>query len=230
LAVVRRISTTLAAALAVALTATGVASGHTGNPNFRSVIRSFTPTTSGLTFQVLYYDDQIEVRNFSHKTVTIYGYNSDPYLRLLPNGTVERNRLSPATYLNEERDLSGNITVPAFAKASAAPQWRVLSKTSTITFHDHRMHWMGQQLPPQVKDKSKQYKIDDYKIPIDVNGVHGVVNGTLFWNGEQTGFPIAAAISIGLIALAGGGFVFYIRRRRAGAAPEGSATPVKEAW
>ena len=226
----RRFSTTLVAAFVLALTATGAASAHTGNPNFRSVIRGFTPATSGLTFQVLYYDDQIEVRNFSHKTVTIYGYNGDPYLRLLPNGTVERNRLSPATYLNQERDLTGNITVPSFAKASAAPQWRVLSKTSTIAFHDHRMHWMGQQLPPQVKDKAKKYKIDDYKVPIVVNGVHGFVNGTLFWNGEPSGFPIAAAISLVAIALAGGGLVFYVRRRRSAAAPATSAPPVKEAW
>jgi hypothetical protein len=226
---VSRIRTIVAALLAAALLAPASALAHTGNPNFRSRIDSFTPATKGLSFQVLYYDDQIEVRNFSHKTVTIYGYNGDPYLRLLPNGTVEQNRLSPATYLNQERDLTGNVTVPKFANANAKPQWRVLSKTSTVQFHDHRMHWMGKQLPPQVKDKSKKYKIFDYAVPIAVNGVKGAVHGTLFWNGEQTGFPTAAVVSIVIVALLGVAFVVFVRRRRrAGAAT--TTAPAKEAW
>jgi len=60
---------------------------HAGNPNFRSKrdvhdaqrVRPSTSTSQN-------YDDRLQAINHSGKTVTIYGYNDEPYAQLLPNG------------------------------------------------------------------------------------------------------------------------------------------------
>jgi hypothetical protein len=219
-------------ALLCAGLAAGPASAHQGNPNFRSVVHGLTPAISGVQVQVLGSDDRFELDNHSGRTITVDGYDSEPYARLMPDGTVEVNKRSPAGYLNEDRFAQS--TVPAFAKAAAPPQWVVQSKTGRFQWHDHRMHWMAKTLPPQVKDKHKKTKIFDYKIPLEVDGKPAALKGTLFWVGPQGGsFPMGAAIALAVIALALLALVVVVRRRRvaseAGDSPT-SPEPATEAW
>jgi hypothetical protein len=208
------------------------ASAHQGNPNFRSIVHGITPTIRGVQVQVLNNDDRFELDNRSGKTVVIQGYDSEPYARLLPDGTVEVNKLSPAKYLNNDR--YAQAAVPAFAKATGKPQWQVEAKTGRFQWHDHRMHWMAKSLPPQVKDKNKRTKIFDYKIPLQVNGKPVALKGTLVWVGPQGGgFPVGAGIAFALIAIALLALVIVVRRRRT-AAGVGQSTPspehATEAW
>jgi hypothetical protein len=204
------------------------ASAHQGNPNMRSVFRSITPPVSGVQIQVLNNDDRFEMDNHSGKTIVVKGYDSEPYARLLPDGTVEVNKLSPAYYLNDDR--YAQVTVPAFAKPTAKPQWVVQSKTGRFQWHDHRMHWMAKTTPPQVHDKHKKTKIFDYKIPLQVNGKPASLNGTLFWVGPQGGgFPIGAAIAFAVIALGLFALVMFVRTRR-GAADTPAEKATSEAW
>jgi hypothetical protein len=214
------------AAVAAAVLAAPV-SAHEGNPNYRSVIERVTPSMPGVKLQVLGYDSQFQLTNRSGKTVTVYGYAGEPYARILGNGTVQRNRLSPATYLNTTDFVT--VAPPKFANAKAPPQWTYVDKTSTFVWHDHRMHWMGAHLPPQVKNKHRKTKIFNYRIPLSVGSQKGKISGTLFWVGSPGGFPVAAIASLVAVALLTLIVVVAVRRRRAGPRPE-APKAVEEAW
>ncbi len=217
-----------------------VASAHGGNPNYRSVITGVSPRMPGVEFEVLDYDSYMQLRDQHGKEVVIYGYSGEPYARILKDGTVQVNQRSPATYLNDSR--FAEVTVPPIANAEAKPQWKTVDDSATFIWHDHRMHYMSQSLPPQVKDKGRKTKIFDYEIPISVDGTKGDVSGTLWWvgaaNTSSTPF-IVAGIAIVLI---GGLLVLFVRRRRRGEGvgvgdgdgdeqpQKDAAKPAGEAW
>jgi hypothetical protein len=217
-----RVAIVVAAALAVAAPA---AQAHSGNPNFRSILHDGA-VAPGIKVQVLGYDQQMEVFNSSRQAVTVYGYNGEPYARVLADGTVEVNHLSPALYLNV--DAFGTTPVPKFADANAEPQWRVQDRTGRFTWHDHRMHYMAHGTPPQVKDKNKKTKVLDYTIPLAVGGERKTLHGTLFWVGSPSGFPGGAAVSLAVLVALAGAVVAVVRRRRRGRAPRARAA--EEAW
>jgi hypothetical protein len=221
-----------AAALAGAL-AVGVASAasaHGGNPNYRSVVHGITPHVPGLQVRVLDFDNRMQLYNTGHHNILIYGYQHDPYARMLPDGTVEVNTHSPAYWVDQER--FGNVPVPASAGANKPPHWQVVDKAGEFDWHDHRMHWMSTSLPNQVTDKSKKTKIFDYRIPMRVDGKPETLTGTLYWVGLPGGSaPPWALISLGVVVLAGGAAVLLVRRRRSGAGkPTKPTEPSKEAW
>ena len=182
---------------------------------------------------MLGYDNQYELINKTGKPVTVLGYQGEPYALILPNGNVELNQRSPATYLNEDR--FGTTPVPASANPKAPPVWKIQDKTGRFSWHDHRMHFMSKGVPNQVKDKHAKTKVFDYHIPMLVGGKRVVLNGTLFWRGTPKGFPVAAAVSlVAVAALALAGIALVRRRRRepqpAGAETEQVGRQTKEAW
>jgi hypothetical protein len=198
------------------------ASAHQGDPNYRSVVDRVTPPVPGLQVQVLSYDDRLLLTNRSGRTVVIDGYEGEPYARLLPDGTVQVNRRSPAAYLNEER--FGGVPTPPSARADAPPQWQVLDRTGRFEWHDHRMHWMVKgTLPPGIVREQRRQKVFDYRIPLRVGDRSGAILGTLWWVGSPSGFPLPAALSLAALAALGAGLVVVVRRRRA-------RTGVREAW
>ncbi|MDP2712991.1 MAG: LPXTG cell wall anchor domain-containing protein [Solirubrobacteraceae bacterium] len=222
-------------ALAVGLSVT-TASAHEGNPNFESLIRSVTPAIPGFSAEVLNGDDRLVVRHTGRGTVMIDGYNSEPYIRMRPDGRVEVNLRSPAYYLNQERFYGARV--PAAADARAAPRWRVVERTGRFEFHDHRIHWMAERVPQQVTDESQRTKVVDWDVPVRAGGVTGAISGELFWRGTGGGAPVGAFVALGAIVLLGGGSVVLVRRRRRGAggapvgASDGSSVPTQreEAW
>jgi hypothetical protein len=188
------------------------ASAHGGNPNYRSVINTVSPQMENVEFQVLDYDSYMQLLDQHGHEVTIYGYSGEPYARILKNGTVEVNQRSPATYLNDSR--FAEVTVPKYANANAKPVWKKVDESGTFIWHDHRMHYMSQSLPPQVKNKGQKTKIFDYAIPISVDGKKGDVHGTLFWVGAAGTSKLPFIIAAVVIVLGGGALVLYVRRRR----------------
>jgi hypothetical protein len=216
----------------VALAVPAVVHAHAGNPNFRSNVTALKPSVNGLDVHVQNYDDRLQMINKTGKTVTIFGYDNEPYAQLLADGTVQVNKRSPAYYLNDDR--YANVQVPASANAKAAPQWTVLDKTGRFDWHDHRIHWMTTALPPQVKDKGKKTFIKDWTVPLSVAGTRATVSGNLFWvPSAGGGVPVGAIVALIVLALGGAAFVVVVRRRRAAGDDAGGAAAPKEkveAW
>jgi hypothetical protein len=216
---------TLIAAAAAALLLAGapLAAAHQGNPNMRSAVTAITPETDGITVSVLNNDDRLELHNTSGEDVVIEGYSGEPYARVLGDGSVEVNTNSEAFYLNDDR--YGDVKVPA--GLGKEPKWKRLSGTGRFEWHDHRMHWMSQSRPPQVKDEDAKAHIFDWKVPITVGGTQGRIAGTLDWvplpgGGLPTGLIWGTAAV--LILLCAG--VFVIRRHR----DAGPGSEPAEAW
>jgi hypothetical protein len=203
------------------------ASAHQGNPNFRSDVQGLQPQTRGVTVEVLNRDDRLLLTNRSEHTILVEGYSGDPYARLHPDGTVEVNHNSAAYYLNQERD--GEAPVPADVQNGLPPDWKTESGTGRFEWHDHRMHWMGQGTPPAVKDESKLTRVDDWSVPIAVDGRTGRISGTLWWTPQPGGGPPVAAIA-GLIVLviAGVAVVLVVRRRRGGGGGGGDGNRLRQ--
>jgi len=201
--------------------------GHEGNPDFRSEIDSVRPSVPGVGFQVLNYDADMELVVREGHEVTIYGYEGEPFARILRDGTVQKNQRSPATYLNVDR--YAEAPVPESADPQAPPDWKTIDDSGTLRWHDHRMHYMATGTPPQVKDESKRTKVFDYEIPLRIDREKGAIDGTLFWVGPtdtaKTPFLIAGVA----IVLLGGAAALIARRRRDSQDGDGDR-PAKEAW
>jgi hypothetical protein len=228
-----RLRAVAAAAALLALLVAPAAQAHQGNPNYRSVIDGIVPNTPGVKLQVLNFDDRLQLDNRTGKTITIDGYQHEPYARLLSDGTVEVNRNSPAAYLNNDRTSTG--TVPPNAKPGAAPDWKVVDRTGSFQWHDHRIHWMSSIPPKQVTDKSKRTKVFDWTVPMQVGATKAAVRGTLFWQPKPGGgIPTGALVALVALAVVGLGAVLLVRRRRgqlgdAGEPREGARAGT-EAW
>jgi hypothetical protein len=215
-------------ALAALALAAPLASAHQGNPNMESIVTGVTPKTPGITLQVLNRDDRFELTNRSKQDVLILGYQDEPYARVMADGTVEQNVNSPAYYLNNDR--YANVQVPSNATAKATPRWKVLDRTGTFQWHDHRMHYMGKGTPAAVKDKAERQKLQDYAIPIRIGSAKGSITGAYWWSPQKDGGPpVGAIIALVVLVLAGGAAVVVTRRRRARGDAPTDGTPA-EAW
>jgi len=186
--------------------------------HYRSDITTVEPSVPGVTLQVLEFADRLLLTNHSGQTVTVYGYQGEPYARVLANGTVQINTRSPAYYLNQ--NFYGEVNVPPSASPTATPQWTVVDRTGQLEWHDHRIHWMSPTVPPQVRNQGRQTKIFDWQVPIQVGSRKGAVNGVLFWTPESgSKAPIAAIVALVVIVVLGLLFVLFVRRRRSGGPP-----------
>jgi hypothetical protein len=193
---------------------------HEGSPNFLSQVNSVTPADSGVNVSVLNRDDRLLLTADRGHSVVIEGYSDEPYARIDADGTVSVNTDSEAYYLNEERD--GQVEVPDGVDSKGEPQWKELTKTGRFEWHDHRMHWMSEGDPEQVKDKDVRSKVFDWKVPLEVDGRPGTIAGTLFWTPTAGGsVPIALIAALAVVAIAICIAITVVRQRR---------RPAAEAW
>jgi hypothetical protein len=216
----------VAAWLSCTLALSPTAGAHQGNPNFTSKITSVSPAVKGLSVAVLNHDDRLELINRTGRTVLIKGYQGEPYIRILADGTVAVNHNSPAFYLNEDR--FGNSEVPATARPGAAPDWQAVDKTGRYDWHDHRIHYMSKGLPNQVKDKKARTKIFDWRVPIVVGSRPGRLTGTLFWDPASSAVPVGAIVALALFGAVA--VVVVVLRRRNMRRPGKPQRPTKDAW
>lgn len=192
--------------------ASSPAAAHEGDPDYRSEVTSISPATPGLSAEIVNYDSDLVVENRSGSLVQFEGYEGEPYVRFLPDGTVEVNTNSPAYYLN--RDRYATTEVPESADAKARPAWQQVAENGSYRWHDHRSHYMSESLPPQVGDRSKRTKIFDYSLPIKVDGERGAINGTLYWVGEPSPSKLPfILIAVGIVAAV---VIVLVARRRRG--------------
>jgi hypothetical protein len=148
--------------------------------NFRSEIVSIEPPRPGVTVRVIDLGSQLELTNRGADDVTVLGYVGEPYLRVGPDGVFE-NIYSEATYVNRGRN-GGTVPEGVETRPTAAPEWRKVSDGNNVRWHDHRIHWMGDQLPPQVRaNPDAPFRVSEQEILLVQNGERSTVTVALDW-------------------------------------------------
>jgi hypothetical protein len=234
--------TALLAALATLPAAPAVA--HEGDARYRSVVTEIVPPTEGLSARVLDHDDALLLVNGSGKTVVVLDEDGEPYARLLADGTVQLNNESAFVRENRGDDevasaprLYASVDVerllahggeehapgeehgdePGEHAHEHAPAWSTLDRAGRFQWHDPRITYRGNGLPPQVRDEAQETKVKDWRVPLLVAGQAADVAGTLTWVGEAdagSSFPTAAVVSLAVLALLAAAVVVLVRRRR----------------
>lgn len=176
--------------------------GGNGAPasNYRTRIQSVAPAVPGLVVRVIDAGSRIELLNRTGETVTVLGYQDEPYLRIGPDG-VFTNLRSPATYLNADRNAT--TAIPDDADPKAPPRWQRLDDASDARFHDHRAHWMGGDDPPAVAANPSAVQVIDpsWEIPLLVGDQRVTVTGDLTWIPGPSPWPWYLAAAAGVAAL-----------------------------
>jgi hypothetical protein len=169
--------------------------------NYQTRILSIEPMVPGLQVEVTDAGARLRVRNRTGQQVMVLGYAGEPYLRVGPAGVFE-NRRSPATYLNRAR--INPAPPPPDASADAPPLWRRVGDGDTVTWHDHRAHWMGATDPPQVKaaPHRTQVVVPGWQVQLQVGSQPVRVSGDLRWVPGPSPWPwLATAIAWLLLVL-----------------------------
>lgn len=188
----------VAVALAlVVVTAGPVAADAAGPSDFRSEVTGLSGVASGeVTAEIRGGDSFLEITVANGHTVIVDGYEGEPYLRFQPDGTVERNRLSTATYLNDDRRGEG-VAVPADAQAADAdtpPEWEPIADGGSYAWHDHRVHWMQDASPNVARGEPVGGAYDPWRVPLVVDGAAAEVQGILTYEDTVSPLPYAGVV------------------------------------
>jgi hypothetical protein len=196
--------TVLAAAALVMLSAAPAAADPAGPSDFRSEVTGIVPAVEGVSAEIRGGDSFLEISVQRGHEVVVMGYTGEPYLRFDSDGTVERNRLSGATYLNNDR--KGRVTVPDRVTQAVAegadPDWERIGDGGTYAWHDHRVHWMSDASPHVERGERVPGAYDPWKVPVEVDGTAVEVQGTLTYAPATSPLPWAALAVVGVGALA----------------------------
>jgi hypothetical protein len=208
------------AGLATLLPASAAAA-HGGQPvpdaaYYRTDLSGVQPSPSGVTARVDPAGEWIELASTGPAEIIILGYTKEPYLRI-EGGAVEENQVSPTTFLN--RSLFADSLPDEHDSTTLPPVWRQVATNGVARWHDHRIHWMGGDLPPQVRaDPSHAHPIGDWVVHATAAGVPFDIRGTLRWIGKpNSSLPpwLWAAEILGIAVLVVGVVAGVRRDRRA---------------
>lgn len=132
---------------------------------------------------------------------------------------------------HEHADESAGGTADAGAageSGKSGPDWQTVDdvEKGAYEWRDSRVRYLGEDVPPQVTDESKETVVKDYVIPLDIGGQTVEAKGELTWKGDEESSSTLPFVGLGILALLaiGGGFYLSRRRKREGGdGPEGSA-------
>jgi hypothetical protein len=185
------------AVLAVAaVAAPGTAHADAAGPSdYRSEIVAVTPTTDAIDVSIEGGDSFVRVEVEPGHEVIVLGYAPDrePYLRIGPDGTVEQNRRSYATYYNQDR--YGRSDIPAVVDTAAPPEWERIGDGGAWSWHDHRAHWMGDR-PPIGLEPGRSLPDETIELLVDGDPVDVIVRTTL--QEPPSALPPLVGLLIGL--------------------------------
>ena len=131
------------------------------------VVRT-TPSAPGATLTV--DGDVAELAVAPGRAVTVLGYQGEPFLRVSPDGTVERNERSSVVLADPNSPVT-TVVAPRMGSADEA-QWVVVGDGGTARWHDHRVHWMAGSPPP-----SSDGLVMAWRVPLVVDGTTVAVDG-----------------------------------------------------
>jgi hypothetical protein len=212
--VIRRAAVVSAWAAALLLAPASPALADPAGPtDYRSEVIAVDPAVPGLHAEAIGGDSFLVLTVDPGLTVEVVGYRGEPYLRFLPDGTVERNERSPSAYLNEDR--YAEVEIPEGATPDAEPSWVVVATDGSYAWHDHRTHWMNEARPP---GRSQGDQILEGVVPLIVNGEEVDVTVISVWEPAPSPLRVALGGIAGIAAVA-----VAVRFRRLGPAALGLA-------
>jgi hypothetical protein len=196
--------TLLVGSIIVVGSAAPAAADPPGPTDYQSSISAVVPPVVGVEAAMIGGDAFLEIRVDPGVHVVVLGYRGEPYVQFLPDGTVEQNRVSPSTYLNEDRYAETEI--PAQASYDADPQWEVVAGNGRWAWHDHRTHWMNPARPFGTEPGDQ---ILEAVVPLIVDGDDVSVTVVSVWQEAPSplagvaGAVIGLGLMIGLVAWLG---------------------------
>jgi hypothetical protein len=170
--------------------------------NYQTLLTSVTPAIPGVELAVVDLGTRLELTNTTPHPVTVLGYDGEPYLRVGPAGAFENTR-SPATYFNRSLTPTGSAP-PKTVDAKAPPQWKRIGDGDTVSWHDHRAHFMGTSDPPAVaRDRGHRHVIDQFQIRMRTQGTNITARGIIVWVPPPSPWPwVALAVVLAVVVLA----------------------------
>jgi hypothetical protein len=171
---------------------------------YRSTIDAVEPDLDVIEVEIIGGDAFIQLAVDRGHTAAVEGYDGEPYLRFLEDGTVQENRRSQATYLNADRyGRPGEVDMPPDVASGEAhdlePDWRTVATDGRHAWHDHRVHWMSPE-PPDGVEPGEVIQTQDVVLTVDGEPVTVTVSVTL-------AEPISPLPWLALGAVVGGGLV-----------------------
>lgn len=202
----RRILLTVTTAWVALIVGASPAGAHAmkggDSTNYRSRIKAVSPDMSGLRVEAVEAGSRLELENRTDEQVIVFGYQTEPYLRIDAEGGVFQNRLSPAVYINADRQ--GTVQPPPEADPRANPEWELVDDGLIVRWHDHRAHWMGAGDAPAVRRSpgERHVVIPEWEVPLKVGKQEVALTGDLTWIPGPSPMPWYA-LAAGLAALVG---------------------------
>ena len=216
---VRRIAEAIGAALFIVGLVAGPAGAHSaGNTpasNYVSRVTAIAPPTEAFAAKTIEAGSRIEITWGTGPDIVILDYEGFDYLRLGADGVFE-NTQSRAVYVNANRQ--GSAPIPEGLRPEGPPTWRKISNGRVARFHDHRVHYMGAEPPPQVRQsRHRTHLVQDFSIDVRRAGVVHQVLGSVRWIPGPSPVP---ALGFGALAgvLSTAAIVLASRRKRFGMA------------
>jgi len=204
-AVARRVLVVMGLACGVLVAAATPAAAHgiggTEPTNYETTLTRVDPEVRGLHVEVIDLGERLQLTNDTARDVVVLGYEDEPYLRVGPRGVFE-NRRSPATYLNRSRVPEERA--PAIADAHAPPEWQRVGDGPTVSWHDHRAHYMGTQDPGPVRvDPDRRHVLDRWTVELRHGDRSVLVHGVLAWEPPPSPWPSVAVAVVGAALVVG---------------------------
>ena len=186
-----RVLAALAVGLFVAVTPAGIALADPAGPtDYSSQVVSIDPASPQIDVDIIGGDAFVSLTVQPGSAVTVYGYYGEPYLQILPDGTVQQNRRSPTVAQNQSRyGTSTPVEGTASDIADTLPEWETVGSGGSFVWHDHRAHWMSTSRPP---GKGPGDTVVDDSIAMEVDGVPVSVRIVSTWMDPPSRVPLAA--------------------------------------
>jgi hypothetical protein len=182
--------------------------------DYSSRITAVDPPLEGVAIEVVGGDAFLEMVVDPGIEVVVLGYEGEPFARVRSDGTVEQNRRSPATYLNDDR--YGRVDIPTELAGvdvtALEPIWDQVGDSGRYAWHDHRIHWMAPDAPPTV-GRGEEFDWSDV-VPLVVDGARHEVAGAIRYHETTSPLPWLAGGALLAVAAA----VLLRGRSRVGAA------------
>lgn len=192
---IRRALSGVGLAIAIAA-APGVALADAAGPtDYETEIVEVAPMHDALTVSIVGGDAFVRAAVAEGHELVVLGYAPDEeaYLRIGPDGVVEQNVRSFATYYNAER--YGSDDIPETVDTRAAPEWERIGSGGSWSWHDHRAHWMGAEPPVGLEPGDSLPRQD---IPVLVDGERVVIGVVTTLRADPSIWPAVLGVLVGL--------------------------------